>query len=253
MKLNILITILCVATIIALFFITRSKSIPNTLVIGTAAGYAPFVSINEKGDYEGFDIDIAKELATTMGKKLVIKDLGSMTSLFMALNQGSIDAIIWGISIIEERLEKVAMIRYQGETVTEYPLMFWQKIPETIKSIKDMKGMTICVEPTSSQDVVLSKYPFITKKPTERVDDALLNIQYGKADAALVEPAIAGKFKKKYPEIKILTIPLAPEDQVQGMGIAVKLGNSTLIKQIQKGIDKLKRKGTIRKYEERWL
>jgi ABC-type amino acid transport substrate-binding protein len=233
--------------------IRSQRSSDSTFIVGTAAGYAPFVSVNEKGDYEGFDIDVANTLAKAMGKKLVLRDLGSMTSLFMALDQGSIDAIIWGLSIVEDRLKKVAMIRYQGETVTSYPLIFWKKIPEGIKSINDMKGMTVCVEPTSHQDMVLSKYSSIEKKLIEKVDDGLLNIQYGKADAAFVEPAIANKFKKKYPEMVMLDVQLGPEDQVRGMGIAVKKENTGLIKQIEQGVEQLKSNGTLETLEKKWL
>jgi len=224
----------------------------NTIIIGTAAGYAPFVSINQNGEYEGFDIEVANALAKQMGKKLVLEDLGSMTSLFTALDQGSIDAIIWGLSITQDRLKKVAMIHYQGETTTAYPLIFWASIPEGIKAISDMKGKTVCVEPTSSQDAVLSKYTFITKLSTEKVDDALLNIQYGKVDAAFVEPAIAKKFKNKYPEIQILDVPLDPEDQVQGVGIVVKQNNTQLINQIRQAIETLKSKGIITQLEQKW-
>jgi ABC-type amino acid transport substrate-binding protein len=224
----------------------------TTFVVGTAAGYAPFMSINEHGEYEGFDIDIAHAVAAKMGKVLEIKDLGSMTSLFMALDQGIIDAIIWGLSITEDRLKKVAMIHYQGETTTSYPLIFWKKIPDNIRNINDMQEKTVCVEPTSSQDVVLSKYPFINKKSTEKVDDALLNIQYGKADAAFVEPAIANKFKNKYPEIQILDVPLAPEDQVQGVGIVIKRNNSAIIQEVQQAVDELKHAGVIATYEQKW-
>jgi polar amino acid transport system substrate-binding protein len=224
----------------------------DTFIVGTAAGYAPFVSINATGAYEGFDIDIAQAVANAMGMQLEIKDLGSMTSLFMALDQGSIDAIIWGLSITQDRLKKVAMIRYQGDTTIAYPLIFWQKIPESVKSIDDMKGMTICVEPTSSQDVVLSKYSFIKKVPTEKVDDALLMIQYGKANAALVEPAIAKKFQQKYPEIMMLDLSLTPEDQVDGIGIAIKKDNTSLIEQVQRAVDAMQASGLIQQYEARW-
>ena len=224
----------------------------KAFIVGTAAGYAPFVSINERGEYEGFDIDIAQELALKMGKTLELKDLGSMTSLFMALNQGSIDAIIWGLSITQDRLKNVAMVRYQGETVTTYPLIFWQKIPENIKTIEAIKNMSICVEPTSSQDAVLSKYEFINKIPVDKIDDALLNIQYGKADAALVEPAIAKKFKNKYPEIMILDVPLNIEDQVQGIGIAIKHENKSLIKEVEDVVAKLQAAGTIKELEQKW-
>ena len=225
---------------------------PKVLVIGTAAGYAPFVSINYQGEYEGFDIDVANALAKQMNKKLVLKDLGSMASLFTALDQGKVDAIIWGISITQDRLQKVAMINYQGDITDSYALIFWKTIPEGVKTIADMKGKIVCVEPASSQESVLSKYNFINKLQTEKVDDALLNIQYGKANAAFVEPAIARKFKNKYSEIQILNIPLESEDQVQGAGIAIKQDNKDLIKQMQDVIATLKSTGVIAKLEQKW-
>lgn len=224
----------------------------DNFIVGTAAAYAPFVSINEKGDYEGFDIDVAQSLAQNMNKKLVIKDLGSMAPLFMALEQGTVDAIMWGLSITNERLKKVTMVRYQGETTVSYPLIFWQTIPAHVKSIEDMKGLTVCVEPTSSQDAVLSNYPSIDKKPTEKVDDALLNIRYGKTDAAFVEPAIAKKFKTKYPQIKVIDVPLAKKDQVQGVGIAIKKENRQLSNKLEQAVRNLQSSGIIKCYEEKW-
>lgn len=242
-------------TCIGTYWLTRNpiqSDTTTTLVIGTVGDYAPWVSVNEQGEYEGFDIDVARALANQLGKKLEIKDLGSMTSLFVALEQGSIDAIIWGLSITQERLEKVAMIRYQGDTITSYPLLFWQSIPASVQSITDMNGMTICVEPASSQESVLRKYPNVIIKPIDRVDDALLNIQYGKADAALVEQAIAHKFKRIYPEICILNVPLAPEDQVYGVGITIKQDNTSLIRLVEKAVTALIQNGTIAEYEKTW-
>ncbi len=237
-----------------IFFNTSnvSQKDEKTFIVGTSAAYAPFVSINSQGEYEGFDIDIAHALAKHMGKKLVLKDLGSMTSLFTALDQGTIDAIIWGISITQERLQKVAMVHYQGAVTTSYPLIFWKEIPTGIRTMSDMQGKTVCVEPTSSQDAVLSAYTSVNKLPTEKVDDALLNLQYGKADAAFVEPAIAKKFKKKYPEIQILAIPLAPKDQVQGIGIVLKKNNTKLINQVQETVNTLKAKKVIADLEQKW-
>lgn len=236
----------------ALIRITRTQRDSNTLTVGIAANYAPFVSINQQGNYEGFDIDVAKCIAAKLGKVLKLKDLGSMAPLFMSLQQGSIDAIMWGISITQERLKNVAFVHYQGETTTSYPLLFWQKIPEGITSIEDMNGLTVCIEPASSQEPILDKYPAIIKQPTEKVDDALLTIQYGKADAALVEPAIAQKFKKRFPEIQLLDVPLEKEDQVQGVGIALKKGNRDLIQELEQAVNELKREGVIEELQKKW-
>lgn len=254
-KIMIYIGVLAALSVGIWLFLSKSKSAykdASVFVVGTAAGYAPYVSINERGDYVGFDVDVANALAQQMDKKLVLKDLGSMASLFIALEQGTIDAIIWGLSITQDRLKKVAMIQYAGEETTAYKLMFWKSIPSTIRSIADMAGKTVCVEPASAQDAVLSKYAFITKVPTEKVDDGLLNIQYGKADAAFVEPTIAKKFKNKFPEIKLLDVPLAPEDQVKGIGIAIKQDNATCIRDVQQAVDQLKEQGVIRKLEQQW-
>ena len=39
----------------------------NDFVVGTTTGYAPFVSLDEKGKYVGFDIDLARKLAKSSG------------------------------------------------------------------------------------------------------------------------------------------------------------------------------------------
>lgn len=251
--------VIAVATaliVIGGLYVTNKSSItpPQTgrLVVGIAAGYAPFISINAQGDYEGFDIDVAQALAQQMQVPLVLQDLGSMTTLFTALNQDSIDVIIWGLSITQERCEKVAMVHYQGTPTASYQLVFWNTPPTNITSINDMHGTTVCVEPHSAQDAVLRKYPFITPLFTEKVDDALLNIQYGKADAAFVEPAIAKKFKNKYPNIYVLDVPLSPDDHVQGIGIVIKKDNTLLIDRIQKAIAALKTAGIITQLEQKW-
>ncbi len=254
MKYWIIISCIAFITVVSGSFFLKESSLrdDDQLIVGTAAGYAPFVSINPQGDYEGFDVDIAQVLAKQMGKKLIIKDLGSMTSLFTALDQGSIDVIIWGLSITKERLQKVVMVHYQGKASTDYPLMFWKQIPDGVRTIFDMKGKVVCVEPSSSQEVVLRKYNFINPLFIEKVDDALLNMQYGKVDAAFVEPAIAKKFKNKFPEIQVLEVPLDHEDQVQGVGIVIKLNDELLIDQVQEAIATLKSTGIIEQFEQKW-
>jgi len=252
---KIIISIALLMTIMGSYLLSKQTNSPqhsNEFIIGTATGYAPFVSINPQGQYEGFDIDVANELANQMCKKLVLKDLGCMTSLFTALDQGSIDAIIWGLSITQDRLEKVAMIHYQGEITSSYPLIFWKTIPAGISTIADMQNKTVCVEPASAQDVVLSKYSFINTLQTDKVDDALLNIQYGKADAAFVEPAIAKKFKNKYPEVQIMNVPLPAQDQEQGIGIAINKNNIVLINQVQIAVDALKSTNIIMQLDQKW-
>jgi len=232
--------------------IDKQEKQVNKIIFGTASGYAPFVSINANGDYEGLDIDVAHAIGDTTGKHIEILDLGSMTALFEALNRGIIDAIIWGLSITAERLEKYTMIRYQGEVITAYPMIFWGKIPGNIRSINDMNCLGVCVEPHSSQEAVLNKYPNIEKIPIEKVDDSLLFIKTKKADAAFVEPAIAKKFKAQFSDIIMLQIPLEKTDQVEGIGIAILPTNQAIIELIQSAVKKLTRQGVVEALEKKW-
>ena len=115
-----------------------------------------------------------------------------------------------------------------------------------------MKEKTVCVEPASSQEVVMQSYPDVKRLSVDKVDDALLNLRYGKADAALVEPAIAKKFMAKYPEIKSIDIQLPEENIVKGVGICVGLENKKLTAELKEAVQKLESEGLIAASEKKW-
>ena len=144
------------------------------------------------------------------------------------------------------------MVRYQGSEVNSFPLIFWKNIPQGVKDLEDMKEKTVCVEPASSQEVVMQSYPDVKRLSVDKVDDALLNLRYGKADAALVEPAIAKKFMAKYPEIKSIDIQLPEENIVKGVGICVGLENKKLTAELKQAVQKLESEGLIAASEKKW-
>ena len=144
------------------------------------------------------------------------------------------------------------MIHYYGSNLDSYPLIFWQEIPVGVKSLNDLAGQVACCEPGSAQEMILDQYDLISKLPVEKIDDALLNIQYGKAVAALVEPAIAKKFSAKYAQVKLLNVPISQELQEQGVGIVTLPERSDLIKQVQAVIKKLKAAGVIDQLAQKW-
>jgi len=239
------------------FFIVPSAATEireDQLVVGTASGYAPLVSINPLGEYEGFDIDVAQELARRMNKKLVLKDCGSMVPLMLSLQNGSVDLLIWGITITRARLREMTMIQYHGEDVASYPLLFWKEIPEGVTSLDDLKGKdaTICVEPGSIQEAFLEQFDFITKKTLEKTVDRIMDIKYGKSLATFGDPSLVAMTLEKNPEIKVLNIPLDTEWKTYGDGICVKKENKELANQVQTIVNAMKRDGTLQKLEIKW-
>jgi len=225
----------------------------NELVAGMFV-WTPFMSVKPDGSYEGFDVDVAQELATRMGKKLVIKDLGSLASLFIALEQGKIDMLFSGLDITQQRMAKMSMIPYTGQAA-DYCLMFWNTVPESITTIQDLKtysSAVVCVEPGVSTEKFIDQLPYITKKSLSSKTDMLLDLQYGKSLAAFIEINMAKRLQQKNPQLKILSVPLPPEFQIYGMGIAVQKNNQTLTDQTARIIQEMKQDGTIKRFETKW-
>lgn len=247
---------------ILLFFLlpfapSLEGSIPDkSFVIGTSSGYAPYVSLNEKGAYEGFDIDFANRLSTKLGRTLIIKDLGSMPALFLALKQDKIDAIIWGVSITPERQRQVEFIRYQGESLTEFPILFWNKQPAALNSLNDLaryaKGSALAVEAGSYQEAVLQNTPSISLKQVDKVMDAILALRYGKVIATSIDPGLISRYCTQFPELQVVWVPLPPESQSFGNGIAVDKRKQELIAAIRKAVAELTEEGEIAKLELKW-
>ena len=225
------------------------------LVVGTTSAYAPFVSLDETGQYVGFDVDIANEVAKKLGRTLMIKDLGSMPSLIMALKQNKIDLLIWAVSITEARQKQMEMIYYQGEEFKSLPLLFWKQIPPTITSLesfaKDPKSV-ISVEAGSCQESFLLTVAGLNIKQVDKVMDAIFELKYGKSLATIVDNSLLKSITEKFPEIKVMNVPLPQSEQVFGNGICVNKQNQLLIEQVRQVVDDLRRDGKIAELELKW-
>ena len=75
----------------------------GTLVLGTSGNMTPMTrSINDGKDAVGFDIDLAKTLASTMSVELEIKIL-PFDQLISAVNSGDVDIVISNMTITPQR------------------------------------------------------------------------------------------------------------------------------------------------------
>ncbi len=221
-------------------------------VVGTTSGYAPYVSLDGEGRYEGFDIDFANALAQKLGQKLVIKDLGSMPSLMLALQQNKIDALIWAVSITPERTQKMRMIYYQGDKVTQMPFLFWKKAPKEIRSIDDLKGRTVSVEALSFQESVLKKYPDTQLKQVEKISDGIMEIRFGKSFATMIDPSLVAKWTAQNPNLQVVWLPLKPDEYALGNGICIHKNKSDLAARIEAATEKLIQEGKVLELEQKW-
>ena len=120
---------------------------------------APWVMKDKEGKYIGFEIDIAKQLASDMDVKLVLKEY-EWNKLIPALQNKEIDIIASGISITPKRGLK---IRFSNPYSTSgYNLVSNLKLTKDFTSIKDLNDSKVfigVVKGTVSESLAPKVFP----------------------------------------------------------------------------------------------
>ncbi len=234
---------------------TAKSSDSSILAVGVSSGYAPWSFLNEQGKYEGFDVDIAHAVAQRLGKTAEISDMSS-EALWLALEKGKIDIIISPLAITQKRQEKYHMIHYQGGGVKHYPLIFWNEIPKNIHKIEDFENApqraVMCVNPGTRQEDFLRQFSFLDILPIGNVVDIIMNLKFGKAVAAMVDPDIVVNLKEQNPELQAMQVPISAEYQSEGNGMAVKKENDVLAQKVSEIVSALRTEGFISSLEQKW-
>ena len=120
---------------------------------------APWVMKDKNGKYIGFEIDVAKQLASDMGVKPVFKEY-EWNKLIPALQKKQIDIIASGISITPKRGLK---IRFSNPySSSGYNLVSNLKLTKDFTSIKDLNDSKVyigVVKGTVSESLVPKVFP----------------------------------------------------------------------------------------------
>ena len=157
----------------------------KTLVVGTSADYPPFAFVEGK-QVVGFDIDLAKEIADSLGCKLHIKEM-HFNELIPALNKNRIDLCVSAMTSTPERSSHVDFsIKYY---LPSFALMYRKQSP--ITSVKALEGKTIAVQRGSTMEGFLKEKLGEIRNARiisfERTSVMLEDLKKGKADCILIE------------------------------------------------------------------
>src|SRR5215213_8118197 len=108
------------------------------LVVGAYPSNPPWEAKNEKGEFEGFEVDLARAIAKKMNRDLDIQDLG-FQALFAATSSGRIDFAISTITITGERLKTQAFTQPYYDS----DMAFAAAANTPLKGLADVKGKTL--------------------------------------------------------------------------------------------------------------
>tara|TARA_Y100000590_G_scaffold152862_2_gene175535 strand:+ start:3550 stop:4383 length:834 start_codon:yes stop_codon:yes gene_type:complete len=198
--------------LISLATISNAKSIR----IGTEGAYPPWNNLNSAGELEGAEIDFGNEACARMGVdcEWVTQD---WDGIIPALLQGKYDIIIAGMSITEERKQKVnfttgymndgarfwtlkdsalADMAIAGVTKVNMNNAGGKELAAVGQLIAAFEGKTICVQSSTTHANFASQYLSGSSvvKLYQTVDDHNLDLIAGRCDAILSDVASAIDF-----------------------------------------------------------
>jgi polar amino acid transport system substrate-binding protein len=153
------------------------------LRVGFEAGYLPFEMTDKKGNFVGFDIDMAKEMAKAMGVKFVPVNT-AWDGIIPALLTKKFDIIMSGMTITQERNLKINFC--DPYIVVGQTILLNKKHEGAVKSYKDLNDPKYIVTSklgTTGEQAVKRMIPKATYKSFETETEAALEVVNGKADA----------------------------------------------------------------------
>ena len=205
----------------------------------TEAGFAPY-EYYENDEIVGVDIEIAKEIANYMGKKLVVKDV-YFDSIINELNSGKADMALAGMSITEERLEEVD---FSYEYIKSRQVVIVRD-GSNINDIKDIYNKKVAVQLGSVADQYFSdKYPNTSLVRQKKYLSMMEDLKANKVHLIVMDELPAKEIVRANNGLKIID-GYVFEDSY---GIAVKKGNSELLKAINVVLERLISEGKIDEY-----
>ncbi len=212
----------------------------DTIVMATNAAFPPY-EFYEGENIVGIDAEIAAAIAAKLGKTLVIEDM-EFSSIITAVQSGSVDFGMAGMTITEDRLLEVdfsssyangvqVIIVKEGSPITTVDDLYAEGATYKVGVQLGTTGDTY-----SSDDFGADR---VTQYATG--NEAVLALAGGDVDCVIIDNEPAKAYVAANEGLTILETAYADEDYA----ICVQKGNSELLAQIDAAILELTADGTI--------
>lgn len=225
--------------LLIVFGLCGCSSREDKLIMVTEASFAPYEYYSD-GKIVGVDVDIAKEIALEMGRKLVVKDV-SFDSIIHEVKSGKADLGVAGISYSEERAKQVD---FSLEYTTSRQVVLVREF-SSINSIGDIKGKKIAVQLGSVADMYVSEmYNNKNIVREKKYLAAIQDLKDKKVECVVMDELPAKEIVGENTDVKILNDILGEDSY----GIIVDKGNKELLDVVNRVVERLKQEGKIDKF-----
>ncbi len=226
------------------------------LKIGVEGAYPPFSQTAADGNVTGFDVDITFALCKEMNVtcQLVPQEWDGMIPALIARK---FDAIVASMSITAERKKKVNFTdKYYSTTASFIAKSDSIQLGQDVKANKQLlEGKRIGVQQaTVSDNYVTENYGDVAEiKRYSKQEEANLDLQSGRLDLVFADTVTLDEGFLKTPNGKgfALVSPGYADEQWfgEGIGITVRKGDKTLLKDLNAAIAAIRADGTYDKIQ----
>ena len=221
----------------------------GTLIVGFDQDFPPMGFVGDDGEYTGFDLELAQEVAKRLGLEYKAQPI-AWDSKDMELESGNIDCIWNGFTMTG---------REDDYTWTE-PYMANQQVfvvanDSDINSQADLAGKIVEVQADSSAEAALKEAPELTATfkellTTADYNTAFTDLEQGAVDAIAMDVIVAGyQIQQRNADFKILDDSLSEEEY----GVGFKKGNTELRDKVQSTLEEMAEDGTLQEVSEKWF
>ena len=216
----------------------------GTLVVGIT-DFQPMDYKNEKGEWIGFDADLANAFAATLGVKAEFQEI-EWNNKILELNGKNIDCVWNGMTLTSEVLSSMECSKpyCNNAQIVVVPVAKADKY-KTVESIKDLN---FAVEQGSAGDEV-AKANNLKTTPVQDQATALMEVASGSSDGAIIDSLMAAAMVGKGTgyENLIYTVSLNSEEY----GVGFRKG-SDLAAELNKFFEAAYKDGSIQKLAEQY-
>lgn len=205
--------------------------------------YQPF-SYFKNGVLTGFDIEIGNEIAKRLGLKPKVSTT-PFSGIISGVQAGRYDAAIASHVITDERKQAVD---FADPYYLSGGQLFVQPDKDNIKALGDIKGKDVAVALGTTHEKMAREYTDNIKTYDSDVT-ALRALEQGKHDVTITDIIVGEIAIQQDMKIKA-TGPILSEVQ---HGIAVKKGNSDLLKSINEALAEIHADGTYLKMSQKYF
>ena len=223
----------------------------NVLRVGIDDTYPPMEYKDEAGNYAGFDIELAQEVAKRMNKEIEFVPT-AWSAIFTALSSNKYDCIISSLSITDERKKTIA---YTRPYIANSQTIIVKSDNTDIKDETSLGDKVVAVQMgTTSEDSCIEFQkitPFKDFKKYEAMTEALNELKIGRVDAVVCD-LVVGKYfvANDNTSFKLVSTTLPKEPIAIGFD---KKTNQAEADKYDKVLGEIIADGTLAKISEKWF